>query len=137
MWILKFLPDWFFYAVLLMGTLGILFSRFIPSYYRTATQSIAVLFFVFGTFMSGVIYDNNWWKERVAEMEAKVAKAEQESKEANEKLDQMVLDKEQKLTERQIVIKQYIEREVAKYDEQVVIPIEFIRALNNAAEDIE
>ena len=137
MWILKFLPDWFFYAVLLMGTLGILFSRFIPAYYRTATQSIAVLFFVFGTFMSGVIYDNNWWKEKVAEMEARVAKAEQESKEANDKLDQYVSEKNQKIEERQVYIKQYIEREVAKYDDQVVLPIEFIRALNSAAEDIE
>jgi hypothetical protein len=137
MWILKFLPDWFFYAVLLMGTLGILFSRFIPAYYRTATQSIAVLFFVFGTFMSGVIYDNNWWKEKVAEMEAKVAKAEQESKEANDKLDQYVSEKNQRIEERQVYIKQYIEREVAKYDDQVILPIEFIRALNSAAEDIE
>ena len=137
MWILKFLPDWFFYTVLLMGAAGILFSRFIPTYYRTAVQAAAVLFFTFGTFMSGAIYDNNWWKEKVAEMEQKVAAAEQESKQANEKLDQYVSEKNQRIEERQVYIKQYIEREVSKYDDQVILPIEFIRALNSAAEDIE
>jgi hypothetical protein len=137
MWILKFLPDWFFYTVLLAGAAGLVFSRLIPAYYRTAVQATALLFFVFGTFMYGAIYDNNWWKERVAEMEVKVAKAEQESKEANDKLDQMVLDKQQRIEERQVIIRQYIEREVAKYDDQIVVPLEFIKALNDAAENVE
>ena len=84
--------------------------------------------------MSGAIYDNNAWLDRVHEMEAKVAKAEEESKQANEKIDEATKNQKIKIQEKQVVIKQYIDREVAKYDNTCVIPKEFIKALNDASE---
>ena len=87
MWILKWLPDWFFYVVLLAGVVGYLLTyllKFIPVpfvyMYKTPIQLGSIALIVIGTFMSGAIYDNNAWLDRVHEMEAKVAKAEEESK---------------------------------------------------------
>lgn len=80
------------------------------------------------------------WRNRVHEMEAKVAKAEQESKLANEKLNQKTETKVKIIREKGIIVKQYIDREVTKYDTkfmpggQCEIPKEFIKAINDAAE---
>ena len=95
MWILKWLPDWIFYFILLSGVVGFAITyllRFIPIsfiyMYKTPIQLGSLFLIVFGTFMSGAIYDNNAWLDKVKVMEEKVAKSEQESKEANEKLNQ-------------------------------------------------
>jgi uncharacterized membrane protein YqgA involved in biofilm formation len=134
MWILKFIPDWFFYAILVGGIVGLLASKYVPAYYRSAVQAVALLAFVVGVFMSGAIYDNEAWVARVKEMEAKVAEAETQSKEANTKVDAKVEQKLQKNKEKQVIVKQYITREVTKYDKTCVIPKEFVDVHNKAAE---
>jgi hypothetical protein len=83
--------------------------------------------------MSGASYDNNAWEERVREMEAKVAKAEVESKEANIKIDEKVQQQKTKIVEKQVVVKQYIDREIVKYDNTCVVPKEFIEVHNKAS----
>jgi DNA-binding protein YbaB len=141
MWILKWLPDWLFYVMLLAGVVGYLATyllRFIPIpmvyMYKTPIQLGSIALIVIGTFMSGAIYDNNAWMDRVREMQEKVAKAEEESKQANEKIDEATKNQKIKIQEKQVVIKQFIDREVTKYDNQCVIPQEFIDAINKAAE---
>ena len=141
MWVLKFLPNWIFYFILLFGIIGYLATyllRFIPIpfiyMYKTPIQLVSIALIVIGTFMSGAIHDNNAWLDRVHEMEAKVAKAEQESKEANDKINTKTEQVKTKIVEKQLIVKQYIDREVAKYDNQCVIPKEFIKAINDSAE---
>ena len=141
LWILQFLPDWVYYGILGIGLVGLAITyllRFIPIpaifMYKTPIQLGSIALIVIGTFMSGAIHDNNAWLDRVHEMEAKVAKAEQESKEANDKINTKVEQTKTKIVEKQIVVKQYIDREVAKYDNQCVIPKEFIKAINDSAE---
>jgi hypothetical protein len=140
MWILKFLPDWIFYGIFLVGLIGFAATylfKYIPIpfiyMYRKPIQIGSVLAIIFGTFMSGAIYDNEAWLDRVKEMEAKVAKAEEESKVANEKIDNKVLQAKEKIVQKQVVVKQYIDREVTKYDNTCVIPKEFIEVHNKAA----
>ena len=140
MWILKFLPDWIFHGIFLVGLIGFAATylfKYIPIpfifVYRKPIQIASVLAIVFGTFMSGASYDNNAWEERVREMEAKVAKAEVESKEANVKIDEKVQQQKTKIVEKQVVVKQYIDREVTKYDNTCVVPKEFIEVHNKAA----
>ena len=87
-----------------------------------------------GSFLCGANWDNNSWLEKVKELEEKVAKSEQESKDANEKLDEAVKNKNEKIKEKTVVVKQYIEKELVKYDKQCVIPKEFIKAHNKAVE---
>lgn len=143
MFILKWLPDWLFYVVLLAGVLGFLSTyliKYIPIpqiyIYKTPIQIVSVLAIVLGTFMSGAIYDNNAWLARVKEMEEKVAKAEQESKEANDKINEMVDNTKEKIVEKQVVLKQYVDREIVKYDNTCTIPKEFIDVYNKATDDV-
>jgi DNA-binding protein YbaB len=142
MWILKWLPDWIFYVVLLAGVVGYLATyllKFIPIpfiyMYKTPIQLGSIGLLVIGTFMSGAIHDNNAWLDRVHEMEAKVAKAEEEAKAANVVIDKKTVEKVKVIKGKQIIVKQYIDREVAKYDSQCVIPKEFVKAHNDAAEE--
>jgi hypothetical protein len=140
MWILKFLPDWIFYAIFVVGLIGFAATylfKYIPIpmiyMYRKPIQIVSLLAIVFGTFMSGAIYDNEAWEARVKEMEAKVAKAEVESKVANDKINDKVEKTKEKIVQKQVVVKQYIDREIVKYDNTCVIPKEFVEVHNKAA----
>jgi hypothetical protein len=143
MFILKWLPDWLFYVTLLIGVLGFLSTyliKYIPIpqiyMYKTPIQLVSICLIVLGTFMSGAIYDNNAWLSRVKEMEDKVAKAEQESKEANDRINEMVDNTKEKIVEKQVILKQYVDREIVKYDSTCTIPKEFIDVYNKATDDV-
>lgn len=89
---------------------------------------------ILGTFMSGAIYDNDKWEQRVKEMEEKVAIAEKQSQQANEQIDARVEEETSKLQEKRIVLKEYITKEIVKYDSTCTIPKEFVEVINKAAE---
>ena len=140
MWILSWLPNWIFYGMVLIGVIGFAATylfKYIPVpfiyMYRKPIQIGSILAVIFGTFMSGAIYDNEAWEARVKEMEAKVAKAEQQSKEANTVIESKVEKAKEKIVQKQVVVKQYIDREIVKYDNTCVIPKEFVEVHNKAA----
>jgi hypothetical protein len=142
MWILKWLPDWIFYFILLAGVVGYLATyllKYIPVpfiyMYKNPIQLGSIAAIVIGTFMSGAIHDNAAWEARVHEMEAKMKVAEQQSIEANDKINNKTQQAKTKIVEKQVIVKQYIDREVAKYNEQCVIPKEFIEVHNRSAND--
>ena len=143
MWLLNLLPEWIFYAILAIGTIGLLllkFTPFIPVLYRTAITPVLFLFVVFGIFMSGSIYASKDWLARVKEMQAKVVIVEVKSKEENVKIVEKVVKKTEYITRRGQDIIQYVDREIVKYDTKFTpggvceIPKEFIKAHNDAAE---
>lgn len=143
MWILNLLPEWIFYAILAIGTIGLLllkFTPFIPVLYRTAITPVLFLFVVFGIFMSGSIYASKDWLVRVKEMQDKVAIVEVKSKEENVKIVEKVVKKTEYITRRGQDIIQYVDREIVKYDTKFLpggeceIPKEFIKSMNDAAE---
>ena len=143
MWLLNLLPEWIFYAILAIGTIGLLllkFTPFIPVLYRTAITPVLFLFVVFGIFMSGSIYASKDWLARVKEMQAKVVIVEVKSKEENVKIVEKVVKKTEYITRRGQDIIQYVDREIVKYDTKFLpggeceIPKEFIKSMNDAAE---
>jgi uncharacterized membrane protein len=148
MWLLQWLPNWIFYAVLLAGVFGLLVSyfvrylSFIPFVYmyKTPIQLGSIAAIVIGTFMAGAIHDNEAWEARVKEMEEKVAAAEAQSKEENVKIVTKVVTKTQIVRTRGEDIVKYVDREIVKYDTKFApggiceIPKEFIKAHNDAAE---
>jgi uncharacterized membrane protein len=145
MWLLHWLPNWIFYAVLLAGVFGLVvsyFTRLVPFLYmyKTPIQLASIVAIVIGTFMSGAIYDNDTWEARVKEMEAKVAAAEAQSKEENVKIVEKVVTKTKTIKTRGEEIVKYVDKEVVKYDTKFLpggeceIPKEFIKAINDAAE---
>lgn len=138
MWILSFIPDAIFHYILVAGILAILssfFLGFIPliRQYKIPVRYVGAALLAIGIFFEGAIYNNNAWVARVKEMEAKVALAEEQSKDANTKLESKTQKTVTKLVEKQLLVKQYIDREIVKYDNTCNIPNEFIEAHNKAA----
>ncbi len=148
MWILHFLPDSFLqfvvHAILIAGVVGCFLSFFVInrilmampmlSRYVNVAQIISAVLLVLGVYLEGGYSTEMQWRERVQEMEAKVAQAEQESKEANDKLDKQSTEKVKVIQGKQVIVKQFIDREVTKYNDQCNIPKPFIDAHNQSAE---
>ena len=149
MWILHFLPDalilWICNIVLLAGillTATAFFIRRIPviNQYRTPAQVLGIALLVMGVYWRGGYAIEMEWRERVAEVEARVAAAEAASKEENVKIVTKVVTKTQVIRTRGETITKYIDREIVRYDEKFAkggmceIPQEFIKAHNSAAE---
>lgn len=134
MWVLKFLPNWFFYFLLAAGLVGLIVSKFIPSYYRTAAQALSVAFFVVGVFMIGAITDNEAWIARVKDMELKIKEVEVQVVKENVRVETRYVDRVKTVKEKGEEIVRYIDREIIKYDETCKLPSEFIVILNKAAE---
>ena len=122
-----------FYIILFAGLIGIIVSKFIPAYYRSAITAVSILFFCFGLFMSGAIHNNAEWEARVKELEVKLAQAEVQSQKANTEIVEKIVYKDKIIKQRGIDIVKVIERDVVKYDNQCVIPKEFIDVHNKAA----
>ena len=149
MWILHFLPDalilWICNIVLLAGillTVTAFFIRRIPfiNQYRIPAQVLGIALLVLGVYWRGGYAVEQEWRERVAEVEARVAAAEAKSAEENVKIVTKVVTKTQVIRTRGETITKYIDREIVRYDEKFAkggmceIPQEFIKAHNSAAE---
>lgn len=141
MWILKWLPFWFFYALFGIGVVGYIITyllRFIPLpalyIYKTPIQIVSIILVVVGVFMAGAIHNEEAWIARVKELEAKVTEAEAKAAVENVKIVEKVVTKTQVVREKGAETVKYIDREVVKFDTTCVIPKEFVKALNDAAE---
>ena len=122
-----------------MGLLGLVATfliRFFPFLYvyKTPLQIGSIVLIVIGTYMSGAISNEEAWQARVNEMEAKVAAAQIESLKENVKIVEKVVKKTEYIKTRGEDITKYVDREIIKYDNTCVIPQEFIKAHNMAAE---
>lgn len=145
MWILSFLPDWIFHAVVIAGFLAVILGTFLKSIplinkYALLLKIVGYFVLALGIFLEGGIHTERIWQARVKEVEAKLAIAEQQSKEENVKIVNKVVTKTQIIRTRGNDIVKYIDREIVKYDTkfapggQCEIPKEFIKAINDAAE---
>ena len=140
LWLLQFLPDWVYYGILGLGLVGLAVTyllKFIPIpaiyIYRTPIQLVAVAMIAFGVYMSGVIANEQKWKDRVAQLEKEYA----ESKVVSEKVNTEVITKY--ITKREVIREKgeeqirYIDREITKYNDICKLPKELITVHNNAA----
>lgn len=147
MFILHLLPDSFLAfvvdAVLLAGILSTVLTcfllkhviRLIPTLapHIKIAQIISVVVLLSGVYFKGGYSSEMAWRERVREMEARVAQAEKESQAANDKLADGGKQKIKIIREKGIIIKQYVDREVSKYDNTCVVPSAVVNAHNAAA----
>jgi len=139
MWIINFLPEWMFHAVFILGVIGMITGfvlGMIPmiQQYLVPIRVVSVLLLVLGIYCEGALEEKHAWELRVREVEARLAKAEVASASANTKLVERSNSKTAKVREKTLVVKQYIDREVTKYDATCAIPLSFVRAHNDAAE---
>ena len=145
MWILSFLPDWIFHAIVIAGLLAVIVGTFLKSIpiinkYALLLKIVGYFVLALGIFLEGGIHTERIWQARVKEVEAKLAIAEQQSKEENVKIVNKIVTKTQIIRTRGNDIVKYVDREIVKYDTkfapggQCEIPKEFIKAINDAAE---
>lgn len=143
MWILHFLPDsvilGFCNILLLVGivaTVAGFFAHRIPGLwqYQLAVKIGGILLLVLGVYFRGGLAVEQQWRERVAEVEAKLALAEKASAEANARIDTRVQKQVTRIRQRMTYVRQFVDREVVRYNDQCQIPEPFIRAHNDAAE---
>lgn len=149
MWILHFLPDavilWFCNALLVTGvvlTAAGLFAHRIPLIwqYQLPFRVLGIALLALGVYFRGGYAVEAEWRERVAEVEQKLAAAEQASTELNTRLNTAGQQRIKVIRGQTQVVRQYIDREVVRYDTkflpggQCEIPQEFIQAHNKSAE---
>lgn len=137
------LPDSFllfiFYTFFFLGIGGILaswFIHFIPliNKYRWPTQVIGILLFGLGCYTLGGFGIDQMWRERVKEMEAKVAVAEAKSKEANVVIQEKIVTKV-KVIKENVYVNREIIKEVAgqQLDAQCTLPKSTVVLHNSAS----
>jgi hypothetical protein len=150
MFLLNFIPDafllWVVNAILIAGIIGTVvafffgfFIRYLPWIipYRMLLQIVALVLLIAGVYFKGGVGVEMSWRARVAEMEAKVAKAEAESKTANEKIKTVYVDKVRVVKETQVVIQEKIKTVEVKIDSQCKITNETVDIFNDAAKGIK
>jgi len=149
MWLLHFLPDSFLqfvvHAILIAGIIGCFLSFFVVnrilravpvlSRYVNVAQLVSAVTLAAGVYFEGGYSAEMQWRARVAAVEAKVAAAEQQAKEATAALDAKAEEKVVEIQQKAVIVKQYIDREVVKYDSTCVIPDPVIKAHNAAAKN--
>ena len=128
MWILHLLPDslisWIVNTILITGALVTVtgfFVKFIPfvNTYRTPVQIAGILLLTVGVYFQGGYSTEMAWRERVREVEAKVAEAEKKSQETNVEVVTKFVTRTQIVREKGRDIVNYIDREVVKNQEVI------------------
>jgi hypothetical protein len=145
MFILHFLPDslilWFCNILLLTGVVATIAGFFVHRIpfpllwqYQLPFKILGIALLALGVYFRGGYSVEQEWRERVAAVEARLAQAEKASTDANTQLDSQSQKQIANVRQRVTYIRQYVDREVAKYDATCTIPEPFIRAHNDAAE---
>jgi hypothetical protein len=128
MWLLHLLPDsliaWVVNTILIAGavtTVAGFFVRFIPfvNTYRIPVQIAGILLLTTGVYFHGGYTTEMAWRERVREVEAKLAAAETRSAEVNTEIVTRVVTQTKIVRERGNDIIRYVDREVVR-DQEVI-----------------
>ena len=144
-WMLSFIPDWFWTLVLISGIVGTLATwvlKFIPfvSTYRLPIQVASIIALVAGVYFQGVIANEAKWQDKIADLQKQIVEAEVKSKETNVVIQEKIVTKTKVIKEKGKDIVNYIDREVVKkeeiikYIEQCPVPKEIIDLHNQAVD---
>jgi hypothetical protein len=75
------------------------------------------------------------WRGKIAEQSIAIEKAFEQSKSANAKIENDAKERVKVIYKNATIVKQYIDREIVKYDETCKIPDEVVKAHNAAAKN--
>ena len=108
--------------------------------YQLPFKVLGIALLVLGVYFRGGYGVEIAWRERVAEVEAKLKIAEEQSAKENTRIQTKTVNRTRLIRERGEEIVKYVDREVVKYDTKFMpggiceIPREFIKSHNDAAE---
>lgn len=142
MWMLSFVPDALLHAVVV----GIMFTgisvyalsfitKVLPPLipYSGMLRILGTVLTVVGIYFFGSYSTEMDWRNKVAELESKVAAAEQKSADANTKIQTVVKEKIKYVKETRVVIQEHIKTVEAKIDSLCKVAPEAVDILNEAA----
>jgi hypothetical protein len=148
-WMFNLIPDFVFVLIAWLATaggLGLFLAsktvRWIPgvAMYKLPAELAGVVLLVGGAWMLGGQAADERWQAKVAEVEAKLKIAEEQSVAANVEIETKSRETIKYIRGRTELVREYVDREVVKYDTKFMpggiceIPREFVKAHNDAAE---
>jgi hypothetical protein len=134
-WFFNFIPQTLFYLAFLAAGTGYCVSLFLPATILQKQVKIAsIVALAVSIYLLGMLYVNNWWKAKAAQLQAQVVQLEAKSSETNAVIEKKLITRTEIVRVRGDDIVQYVDREVTKYNNGCVIPLEFVRAHNQSAE---
>jgi len=134
-WFFNFIPQTLFYLLFLAAGIGYVISLFLPATVLQKQVKIAsVVALTVSIYLLGMLYVNNWWKDKAAQLEQQVAELAVKSSETNTVIEKKLVTKTEIVRVRGDDIVRYVDREVTKYNDTCVIPREFVQAHNLSAE---
>jgi hypothetical protein len=149
MWMLSFVPDslllWIVNTILIVGAIGSFLSFFVlhkilnkfPALapYHLLIQIVSIVLLVAGVYLKGGYGVEMAWRERVADLEAKIKVAEAKSEQANIDLAAKQKEKVKVVKEVQVVIKEKIVQVASKIDADCKVDPDAISIINDAAKN--
>jgi hypothetical protein len=143
-WMFSIIPDavlnWVYWLIIAVGITGMFagwFGKFIPVYgrYISFIKPVGIILVVLGVWLRGGYDVEMAWRAKVAEAEAKVARAEAASQEVNTKLESERKKKAKVRTEYITTVKERIVKETQVIDAECKVAPEAISILNDAAKN--
>jgi hypothetical protein len=133
MWLLSFLPEYFFHLLTLLGFIGALACMF-PIPYKTIVQVLSIAVIAFCLYIEGGIANEQEWKLKVKEAEAQAAKKETAAAETTVKVVTKYVKQIQVVKETGDVIIKEIPTYITKVDDsKCVVPNGFVLLHDSAS----
>lgn len=150
-WMLSLLPDswlfWIYLTIIAAGGILYLASKFLrwPPFkwipmvgqYPLLAEVLGVVLLVGGIFLFGGLSTELAWRDRVHQLEAKIAVAEQKSKDANAALDAEIKKKNKVIVENRVIYKERIKQVEKIIDAECKVAPEAIDVHNAAAKNVK
>lgn len=138
MFLINWLPDWFFYFVLFAGVVGLAvsyFVKFIPfvNTYRIPLQLASVVLTVAGVWFAGGIAKDKEYRAEIEAAKQRAEVAEQKAKDATARVEYVFKDKVKVVKEVQVIVQERIRDLSVQIDSQCKVIPEVIDLHNQAA----
>ena len=138
MFLLSFLPDFVFHLMFVIGIIGIIAGYFLTAIpfvgsNARAIQVVGILLTVVGVWFEGGIANEETWRARVLELEAKIAKAEAASAEANAALAEQLAKNQVLIKENTAANRQRMQQQAQQLNAECKVNSSVITILNDAA----
>jgi hypothetical protein len=139
MWLLNWLPYWVFYLILIAGLLGIVASYVLKAIpfvraHAMGIQVAGILLTVLGVWFAGGIAKDREYKERIADLQLQVAKAEKAAAEANAQIEYVYVDRIKVVEKIKYQVVSSIRENSSELDANCKISPKAVEILNQSAE---
>lgn len=143
-WMVSLIPDsifiWITYFLMSAGLGLYVLSKLVAwlpviSRYKTPAEILGVIILVIGSYLFGSHGTEMAWRQKVKDLEEKVAKAEEQSKQTNSIIQTKIVTKVKEIKVFQDRIKEVIIEKEKIIDAQCKVPDEALEILNSSAQN--